>query len=155
MNTSSLLTTSIIIIITIITIISTTVDCYQHTTTTRSRFNSIKRVSMSSAPSSAVGGVALVVSVEIDPVHIDEFKQVIAEDAAGSRDRENGGCYRFDVVEVEPGGNKFIFYEVYKDEAAITAHKATPHFKLWSDFKAKYSPSAVLSQSVVKGNVVY
>jgi autoinducer 2-degrading protein len=107
------------------------------------------------AASSAVGGKVLIVTVEIDHQHLDEFKQVISEDAAGSRTRENGGCYRFDVIELEPGGNKFIFYEVYKDEDAIAFHKNTPHFKLWSDFKAKYTPSAVLSQTVVKGDVVY
>ena len=42
---------------------------------------------------------------------------------------------------------KFVFYEVYKDMESVARHKATPHFQLWSDFKAS---GGVVSQTSVK-----
>jgi quinol monooxygenase YgiN len=47
--------------------------------------------------------------------------------------------------------NKFVFYEVYKDEESIKKHKLTPHFALWSNFK---NSGGVLSQSVTKASTV-
>ncbi len=89
--------------------------------------------------------VALLVNVEIDPSRLDEFREVMEIDARGSVTNENGGCLAFDVLEL--GDNKFMFYEVYKNEAAVEFHKSTEHFKKWTDFKAT---GAVLSQTVTK-----
>ena len=48
--------------------------------------------------------------------------------------------------------NKYVFYEVYVDDGeAVTFHRAQPHFKAWSDFKAKYG---IVSQTVVKADAV-
>jgi quinol monooxygenase YgiN len=54
-------------------------------------------------------------------------------DAVGSR--QEPGCSRFDVLRDPEQSNKFYFYEVYQNEAAIEAHRATPHFKVFWDFK--------------------
>ena len=91
----------------------------------------------------------LVVTVEIQPNRVGEFLIAIEADAIGSRTNENGGCLRFDVVKHTDSSNKFTFYEVYKDEAAVEFHRNTPHFKLWADFKAS---GGVLSQAVVKAD---
>lgn len=96
--------------------------------------------------------LGLVVSVEIKEDRIDDFLKVIEEDAIGSRERENGGCLRFDVLRDKSNPNKFVFYEVYLDEAAASRHKETSHFKLWSDFKAS---GGVISQSVVKADAIF
>lgn len=91
--------------------------------------------------------VCLVVTVEIKEDRIDEFLKVIEADAIGSRTKENGGCLRFDVLRSKESATKFIFYEMYVDEAAVVFHKATPHFALWTDFKAS---GGVLSQTAEK-----
>mmetsp|Transcript_16187 Transcript_16187/g.28589 ORF Transcript_16187/g.28589 Transcript_16187/m.28589 type:complete len:148 (-) Transcript_16187:240-683(-) len=96
--------------------------------------------------------IALVVTVEIDRDRVEDFLEVIEADAIGSRTKENGGCLRFDVLKDKESDNKFTFYETYKDQAAVDFHKATPHFKLWSDFKAT---GAVLSQSVIKADAIF
>ena len=76
--------------------------------------------------------IGIVVDAEIEPERIDEFLKVIEEDVAGSRKEE--GCLRFDVLRASE--TRFFFYEAYVDAAAVDMHKAQPHFKLWSDFKA-------------------
>ena len=48
--------------------------------------------------------------------------------------------------------SKFIFYEAYVSDEAITIHKAQPHFEPWSKFKAT---GGVLNQSVVKSKGVF
>ena len=82
------------------------------------------------APS--MSAVAIVVDAEIEPSRIDEFLKVMEEDAKGSRKEK--GCIRFDVMRASD--TRFFFYEVYESAEAVDVHKAQPHFKLWSDFKA-------------------
>lgn len=80
--------------------------------------------------------VALLVTVEINPNQIKEFRDFIAWDAAESLTKENGGCLRFDVLDVpSPFNNKFIFYEVYANAAALDYHMSTPHFAKWTEFQ--------------------
>ena len=69
-----------------------------------------------------------------------------------SRKQENGGCLRFDVLRDKAKANKFVFYEVYADEAAAATHQKKPHFKLCSDFKAF---AGELSQVVVKTDGIF
>ena len=95
---------------------------------------------------------ALVVTVEIKPDRIQDFLKVIEEDAVCSREKESGGCLRFDVLRDRSDPNKFVFYEVYQDDDAAARHKDMPHFKLWSDFKAS---GGVVSQSVVKADGLF
>lgn len=76
--------------------------------------------------------IAIVVDAEIEPSRVEEFIKIIEADALGSRNEP--GCLRFDVLRASE--TRFFFYEAYKDLAAIDEHKAQPHFKLWSDFKA-------------------
>jgi autoinducer 2-degrading protein len=38
-----------------------------------------------------------------------------------------------DVVQHREDPNRFYYYEVYKDEAALEAHRQTPHFKLYAE----------------------
>ena len=67
-------------------------------------------------------------------------------DAVGSR--KEAGCLRFDVLRCPKQANKFFFYEIYVDAAAIEVHKAQPHFKAWTDFKVCFTRlAAFLSYS--------
>ena len=76
---------------------------------------------------------AIVVEAEIVPERVEEFLDVIEKDAVGSRADE--GCLRFDVLRDQSDPNKFFFYEVYVDAAAVAVHKEQPHFALWTNFK--------------------
>ena len=93
--------------------------------------------------------IVLIVSVEIKPDRIEDFLRVIEEDAIGSREREDGGCLRFDVIRDVSDSNKFIFYEVYLNEDAIARHREMPHFQLWKEFRES---GGVANFSCVKGS---
>ena len=90
--------------------------------------------------------------VEIQQDRVPEFLEIIEEDAKGSRERENGGCLRFDVLRDQAQSNKFIFYEVYRDTDALEFHATTPHFQLWNDFKAS---GGVISVAVSKADAIF
>ena len=79
--------------------------------------------------------VPVLVEVEVKPERLDEFLEVMRQDAAGSRTEP--GCLRFDVMQDQENPCKFTLYEVYKDAAAAAAHRDFPHFKLWTDFKVR------------------
>jgi autoinducer 2-degrading protein len=38
------------------------------------------------------------------------------------------GCSRFDVLQSRKDPREFLLYELYKDDAALDAHRRTPHF---------------------------
>jgi quinol monooxygenase YgiN len=57
-----------------------------------------------------------------------EFLELIREDALHS-EADEPGCLRFDVLQDAEDARKYYFYEVYRDEAAHTAHMQTPHLK--------------------------
>lgn len=54
--------------------------------------------------------VPVLVNVEVKPERLDEFLDVMKQDAEGSRTEP--GCLRFDVMQDETNPCKFVFYEV-------------------------------------------
>lgn len=74
---------------------------------------------------------AIWVSVHVKPDREEDFLKAIEEDARGSRDDEPG-CLRFDVLQDADDAHHYFFYEVYRDEAALTAHRAAPHYQVWA-----------------------
>jgi autoinducer 2-degrading protein len=74
--------------------------------------------------------VVLHMTVQVKPEHAAEFLEVVRHDAEHSENDEPG-CLRFDVIQDKDNPNRFYFYEVYRDEAALEAHRQTPHFKLY------------------------
>jgi len=77
--------------------------------------------------------ICIVVEAEIKEERIDDFLAMIETNALGSR--AEPGCIRFDVLQAEDAPNKFFFYEVYEDAAAIGHHKEQPHYLAWGAFK--------------------
>ena len=69
------------------------------------------------------------------PAHRDDFRRAMIENATASREREPG-CRQFDVCEKADGSEIFL-YEIYDDEAAFAAHRATDHFR---SFDAQVKP---------------
>ena len=54
------------------------------------------------------------------------------DDARGSNNDEPG-CLRFDVLQDSENPNRIHLYEVYKDHAALDAHRQAPHYTKWRE----------------------
>ena len=76
--------------------------------------------------------VVLHVTVQVKPEHVSEFLELVRYDAEHSENDE-AGCLRFDVIQDRDDPNRFHYYEVYRDEAALEAHRQSPHFKLYAE----------------------
>ena len=46
-------------------------------------------------------------------------------------EKDEAGCLRFNVLQDGQDENVYYFYEVYKDEAALEAHRKAPHYAVW------------------------
>jgi len=71
--------------------------------------------------------LAMWVTARIKPELRQRFLQAIEVDALGS-ERDEAGCLRFNVLQDGQDENVYYFYEVYRDQAALEAHRAMPHY---------------------------
>ena len=74
----------------------------------------------------------LLVSLRVKPERREEFLRAAEEDGRGSREDEPG-CLRFDVLQDNEDPHRLYLYEVYKDEKALEAPRAAPHFTKWRE----------------------
>ena len=74
--------------------------------------------------------LAMWVKVRVKPEGRERFLKAIEVDALGSEGDEPG-CLRFNVLQDQQDQNVYYFYEVYRDEAALEAHRAAPHYAVW------------------------
>jgi quinol monooxygenase YgiN len=74
--------------------------------------------------------IALWVKVRVKPEARERFLKAIEVDALGS-EKDEPGCARFNVLQDQKDQNVYYFFEVYRDEAAIEAHRAAPHYAVW------------------------
>ncbi|MFQ5829544.1 MAG: putative quinol monooxygenase [Candidatus Methylomirabilia bacterium] len=74
--------------------------------------------------------LAVWVKARIKPEERQRFLQAIEVDALGA-ERDEPGCLRFNVLQDAQDENVYYFYEVYKDQVALKAHRATPHYATW------------------------
>jgi autoinducer 2-degrading protein len=74
--------------------------------------------------------LAIWVKVRIKPALRQRFLDAIEVDALGS-ERDEPGCYRFNVLQDSEDPNVYYFYEVYTGPAALEAHRETPHYAVW------------------------
>jgi autoinducer 2-degrading protein len=74
--------------------------------------------------------LAMLVKVRVKPAERERFLKAIEVDALGS-ERDEPGCMRFNVLQDAQDQNVYYFYEVYRDEAALEAHRAAPHYAVW------------------------
>ena len=72
----------------------------------------------------------VIVSAKVKPEQRGRFLEAIEANAVGSV-RDEPGCLRFDVLRDNDDPAHYLFYEVYRDEAAFAAHRATEHFARW------------------------
>ena len=74
--------------------------------------------------------IAIWVKVRVKPDGRERFLKAIEVDALGS-ERDEPGCYRFNVLQDEKDPNVYYFLEIYKDQAALEAHRTMPHYATW------------------------
>ena len=74
--------------------------------------------------------LAMWVKVRVKPEGRQKILEAIDHDALGS-EKDEAGCLRFNVLQDMSDENVYYFFEVYKDEAALEAHRAAPHYAVW------------------------
>jgi quinol monooxygenase YgiN len=76
----------------------------------------------------------LVAPVEflLNPSFVAQFRDLIAVYAKASLEREMG-CKRFDVLVGPKEPLRFVFYEIYEDEAAFDDHLVSSHYLSFAD----------------------
>ena len=71
------------------------------------------------------------VHVSVKPALLDEFLAAPLVNARNSL--EEPGVLRFDVIQDQADPAHVVLAEVYRDDDASAAHKATPHYSVWRD----------------------
>ncbi|PJG85427.1 (4S)-4-hydroxy-5-phosphonooxypentane-2,3-dione isomerase [Conservatibacter flavescens] len=69
---------------------------------------------------------AMLVEINIKEGKEKEFMEVFTRNHLGTR--QEPGNLRFDVLQDPDIKTRFYAYEVYRDEAALEAHRQTPHY---------------------------
>jgi (4S)-4-hydroxy-5-phosphonooxypentane-2,3-dione isomerase len=80
------------------------------------------------------GGAKMIVrgiTVYVKSESVGAFREATLDNRAGSI--LEPGILRFDVLQSDEDETVFYLYEVYRDEAAATAHKTTAHYKKWKE----------------------
>jgi len=71
------------------------------------------------------------VHVHVKPADREAFVAATLRNAQSTINEP--GNLRFDVLQQVDDPNRFLLYEVYRDEAAMNAHKETAHYAAWRD----------------------
>jgi (4S)-4-hydroxy-5-phosphonooxypentane-2,3-dione isomerase len=97
--------------------------------------------------------ISLVIVVEVNPEKVDLFREYLCEEAADAVANEPG-CRDFIVSQSHAELNVFTLAEFYDDEAALEAHRLTPHFVLFQERVKEYDLIRN-KREVVVGDVVF
>jgi autoinducer 2-degrading protein len=73
----------------------------------------------------------VVVNVHVKPENVAAFVAATHSNYLGTRGEP--GNARFDVLRRNDDPNRFVFYEVYRDEAGFQAHQQTAHYLTWKE----------------------
>jgi quinol monooxygenase YgiN len=74
--------------------------------------------------------LAIWVKVRVKPGERERFLRAVEHDALAS-EKDEPGCYRFNVLQDASDADVYYFYEVYEDQAALERHRTTPHYAVW------------------------
>lgn len=75
--------------------------------------------------------VILHVHVHVRSEHLDAFREATLENARNSI--QEPGVLRFDLVQQVDDPARFVIVEVYRDDAAVDAHRRSAHYAKWRD----------------------
>ena len=89
-------------------------------------------VPMRSPNVAAQSAAAYVNAVDLDivPTELEKYLAAIKENGAATV--KEPGCRQFDILMLASNPNHVFLYEVYDNEAAYQAHRATDHFKKYA-----------------------
>src|ERR1051325_7984377 len=73
----------------------------------------------------------LQVHIRVKAEHVEAFKQITEDNASNSL--KEPGVRRFDMLQQQDDPTRFVLLEVYRDDDAATAHKATAHYNRWAE----------------------
>ncbi len=76
------------------------------------------------------------VQVVVKEENVPAFVEATRANAEASR--REPGVVRFDLVQEEGASNRFLLIEIYRDDDAPAAHKATAHYATWRDAVAPW-----------------
>ncbi len=96
--------------------------------------------------------ISLVIIVEAAEGKAEQFAKFITEEAQGVVDHEPG-CKQFIVSRSVEDPNTFTLAEFYDDQAALDAHRLTPHFLLFQERVKEFG--LVANKTPVQGNVMF
>lgn len=71
------------------------------------------------------------VFAHVHPDAVDAFLTATLDNARHSV--LEPGVVRFDVIQQENDPTRFVLVEIYRDDSAPAAHKATPHYARWRE----------------------
>lgn len=74
--------------------------------------------------------ISFSVRMRFRPEDRAEIADILRQLTAASRQEPGCASYIPHTVEAEP--DTVLIYEQYRDEAAVEAHRASPHFKRWA-----------------------
>lgn len=75
--------------------------------------------------------VVLIVHTHVKPGTEQESIRIFREITEATR--KEPGCLLYVIQQSNDNPRHFVFYEQYKDAAALDAHRATPHFARYHD----------------------
>lgn len=94
--------------------------------------------------------IVTIVHVYVKPEFVAEFIEATRLNHEGSV--KEPGNLRFDVLQDDVDPTKFVLYEAYATQKAVTAHKETPHYATWRD---KVSPWMLKPREGVKHTMLF
>lgn len=68
--------------------------------------------------------LAIIIEFEPRPEHADTFLQRLAQDAEETL--RDDGCLRMEVLRSRDGSGRIVLCELWRDQAAIDAHRSKP-----------------------------
>ena len=96
---------------------------------------------------------SLIIVVEVNPEKVQEFMGFLTEEAKDALENEPG-CKQFLVSRSVEEPNVFTLAEFYDDEAALAAHRETPHFLLFQK-RVREFDLIVRKREAVQGEVIF
>jgi (4S)-4-hydroxy-5-phosphonooxypentane-2,3-dione isomerase len=76
------------------------------------------------------GPIVNAIDLDIAPAEIDKYLAAVKENGAASV--KEPGCREFNVMVLATNPNHVFLFEVYDNDAAAQAHRATEHFKKYA-----------------------
>lgn len=88
------------------------------------------------------------VTMRIKAEHVDDFKKELRRHVGYIRQHEPG-CVQFDVATDKADTRTFHFVEIYRDDAAVAAHRASPSLEIFRPRIAPWTETRDVKEAVL------